>query len=615
VFRYIALAWDESATVSAALARRLGQSLHDAAAWQATFLKAGLQVYTAGARARLDGSHRLGNQGVVLGRLFRRSEADATSSIDFQLSDDEQDRILRTGGRALVDDFWGRYVAFLPDASGQHSVLRDPTGTLPCYRMQCEGVSIVFSWIEDLLDTLPMLPRPTPDREALATCLQLGRLAGRDTALHGVTQVLAGERSLLDETQGTNTRLWSAAKMAGQPLDIDPTVAAARLRQTVRACTLAWAGCYEAILLRLSGGLDSSILLSCLSAADTSAAITCLTYHSPGADSDEREYARLAASSAGRLLIERERDTHFRLANVLGMAHSPAPETYLGRMGTGRLDAETAAEHGATAVFTGAGGDQLFFERRCSWPAADYLQLRGIDGGFLGATLDAARLARVSFWRALRLAFTDRYRRIDPCALVNRRSALAREDDPAAIRQRERFIHPELRAAAALPIGKFNQVQELIHPFEFYDPYLRQSSPERVHPLMSQPVAELCLRLPTYALTCGGRGRGLARRAFVRDIPPRIAARRSKGGMEEHITAVLQQNLPFVRGLLLDGQLVRHGLLDRHRLEASLAQVSSEDGRPSTPHAHAGEIHDCVAVEAWWQRWSPSATSPRPHAG
>lgn len=603
MFRYVALAWDESAAASATLARRLSQSLQAAPDWQAALLQPGLQVFSAGAQPRVNGSYRLGyRQGVVLGKLFRRGETGATTSTPFELGGDEADRILRSGGRTLIDEFWGRYIAFLPDASGRISVLRDPSGTLPCYRMQCQGVDIVFSWLEDLLVTLPALPRPVPDPDAVAACLLLGRLGGRATALQGVTQVLPGEQARLAPSAEASTPLWSAVGIAAQPLDIDPAHAALRLRQTVRDCAQAWAGSYASILLRLSGGLDSAILLSTLSPIDTSADITCLNYHSPGADSDEREYARLAAKSGGRRLIERERDTQFRLETLLGIAHTPAPESYLGRMGTGRLDVDAARAHGATAIFTGAGGDQLFFERRCTWPATDYLQLRGPDRGFLGATLDAARLARVSFWKALQLAFADRYRHADPLAAIERRPTLASQEALSAIPQRERFTHPGLTAAAALPVGKRDQVLELISPFEYYDPDLRQAAPELVNPLLSQPLVELCLRLPTYVLTRGGRGRALARRAFAGDIPPRIAARRSKGGMEEHITMVLQQNLPFVRSLLLDGQLVGHGLLDRDRLEKALSEGGR--GRPGAPDVPVIEIHDLVALEAWWQRWS-----------
>jgi asparagine synthase (glutamine-hydrolysing) len=155
-----------------------------------------------------------------------------------------------------------------------------------------------------------------------------------------------------------------------------------------------------------------------------------------------------------------------------------------------------------------------------------------------------------------------------------------------------------LRAGRELPIGKLHQVHDLSCAFDYYDPYQRQAAPELVNPLLSQPLVELCLALPTFVLTRGGRGRALARQAFEGDIPAEIAGRRSKGGMDEHIAAVLQRNLPFARSLLLDGELLRRGLLDRGRLEATLS------GRISPLAAHVGEVHNCIAIEAWLQRWS-----------
>jgi asparagine synthase (glutamine-hydrolysing) len=140
------------------------------------------------------------------------------------------------------------------------------------------------------------------------------------------------------------------------------------------------------------------------------------------------------------------------------------------------------------------------------------------------------------------------------------------------------------------------QLRALICPFDYYNPYAPATSPELVHPLMSQPLLELSLRLPTYVLTRGGRGRALAREAFSDRIPSAIASRRSKGGTEEHITAVLQRSLPLARTLLLDGQLVQRGLLDRRRVEASLER------RPTQGDAYVSEIHSCIAIEAWLAR-------------
>ncbi|MBE0547905.1 MAG: hypothetical protein IH627_09685 [Rubrivivax sp.] len=143
------------------------------------------------------------------------------------------------------------------------------------------------------------------------------------------------------------------------------------------------------------------------------------------------------------------------------------------------------------------------------------------------------------------------------------------------------------------------QVQQVTHFGGYYDPYQRHAAPELVNPLLSQPLIELVLRIPTYVLTLGGRGRGLARRAFAQDLPPEIVSRRSKGGLQEQITTILARNLAFARQVLLDGELVRRGLIDRSRLERALSGGPGAVGR-------AGEIHMYIGVEAWLQRWSAS---------
>lgn len=278
----------------------------------------------------------------------------------------------------------------------------------------------------------------------------------------------------------------------------------------------------------------------------------------------------------------------------MSAARTPLPVHYVGYMATCGTDAAVAAAHQAGAVFNGAGGDQLFFEAQCAWPAADYLKLRGIDSGFVSAVLDSAHLGRVSFWRALHRAVKDRRFCGDPVeGAGSHLTLMPREARVEATRGAHRYVHPCWLDARDLPIGKFHQLGMVIQPFEYYNPLLRDGAPERVQPLMSQPLLELCLSTPTYVLTRGGRGRGLARSAFSDRIPSLIASRRSKGVIGDYVARVVQRNLAFVHELLLDGLLAKHGLLDRHRTELAL-----QDRSGSNPTS-ASEIHAWVACETW----------------
>jgi asparagine synthase (glutamine-hydrolysing) len=602
MFRYIALSWDTANLLDSQAAKQLAMKLHmPGSGWQPVLSRPGLSVFTADTQPGVNKAYLLPpDRGVVLGKLFRRSELDHPAAPDVALTANDVSRILHNSGRALVDDYWGRYIALLYDASGGVRILRDPSGALPCYLVHHRGVSLIFSWLDDVLTLVPGLPAPTVNWDYLAVHIPSHVLECRETAIDGVTQILAGEAVLARKDTTTCEVYWSPIEIARTKTDENQANAAAALRRTVRSCVQSWARCYGDLMLRFSGGLDSSIVLSCLAAGSTSARVTCITHYSAGSDSDERVYARLAATRAQRELIEVERDPGLRLERILDVARTPNPSYYFQRLDMEHLEAGPTAACGASAVFSGGGGDQLFYEIPTFWPAADYLRQHGLGAGFFAAAIDAARLGRVSVWKALGFAFLDRLRLlpVDPRAdIVAEDIVLIKPGVVAAARRDRRFMHPALQSIADVPPGKLVQGRALLYPDEYYDQLRTLSAPESLSPLMSQPVVELCLRLPTYLLTRGGRGRALARQAFAADLPAEIARRRSKGGMEEHVKAVLLRNLDFVRGMLLEGMLVRRGIVDRARLEEVLS------GRPTAIASPLMEIYLCLGIEGWLNRW------------
>jgi asparagine synthase (glutamine-hydrolysing) len=318
-----------------------------------------------------------------------------------------------------------------------------------------------------------------------------------------------------------------------------------------------------------------------------------------GADHDERAFARAAAARAGVAMIERARDSSFSLRPLLAIHRTPEPTNYTYFLEHSRLDAQLAAECGAGAVFIGYGGDQLFYQERAEWAAGDFLHRRGLRPAVLRIALDAAQMDQISVWRVLRAA-TSGY-------IVQQRWSVLQEAGrmrpllvPAVIQQARRsaeFLHPLLRHPRGAPSGKLWHAHQISQPFDFYDPLGAQGDAERISPLFSQPLMELCLRIPTYVLTQGGWDRAVARRAFHDDLPPEIRSRRHKGGIEEHLRKTLEHNRGLLRELLLEGCLVREGIVDRMRL----AEVLS--GRATRIAAGPGELLEYAGIEAWLRRW------------
>ena len=68
---------------------------------------------------------------------------------------------------------------------------------------------------------------------------------------------------------------------------------------------------------------------------------------------------------------------------------------------TGDFEAQLAAERGAGSLFSGSGGDGVFFQARAELAVADYLFDHGMGRELLRVAVDAARISRESVWPML----------------------------------------------------------------------------------------------------------------------------------------------------------------------------------------------------------------------
>jgi asparagine synthase (glutamine-hydrolysing) len=141
-------------------------------------------------------------------------------------------------------------------------------------------------------------------------------------------------------------------------------------------------------------------------------------------------------------------------------------------------------------------------------------------------------------------------------------------------------------------------------PAQFYESFGGATAIERTPVLMSQPIMEACLRVPNYVWIDGGRDRSIARRAFADVLPQAIIRRTQKGLADRYNRRMLDENVAFLREMLLDGMLVREGLLDRARIEAVM---SADNAGGSFEYNEVLRHHLCT--EVWVRRWTQATTS------
>lgn len=626
MLRYLGMMWDdaspqqrEAAQSVAARLQLLGRTPEcsgrmDAQeqrspGWQQAFAAPGVQIFCAGAPS--DGSQvqALPNAaGVVIGTLFSRNQDVLSHGPDEQLrlTPLQSKAFVQSRGHWLIDHAWGNYVAFGRDAAdGCKWVLKDPTGSLPCLRTHFRGVDIFFSRMGDCVEL--RLLRFSVNQAFLNAHLVAGSALQALSPLNEVSPVRRGECVMLEQ-RGTGWNrsskyYWSPLTFRGADALIeDPSLAARAMRSAVKGATSSWASVHPSLLLRLSGGLDSSIIAGCLKDAGA-ARFSAYTYFSPAGRSDERPWARLAARHSGCEHIEYP-ISPMEMDLRIGLQMQPAlePSPLLGYMQRTLVEQELAARTQATGIFNGEGGDSGFCSDAAIYAVPEFLKNHGLAPGLFRLASQVALLTEKSSWSVLTGALQRRLTTSETGISRERiltASQLVHAEIKHAYCPNETISHPWFQGERRVPWDKIRRLGTLISTPEYYNVAAPADAivPEIVSPLYAQPVMEMLLRIPIYTHLNGGRDRALARQAFVEEVPEPILRRLWKDRAPGFHDQLLERHRAFLRETLLEGVLARNGLLDRAMLEQALS------AGPTKSTVYPGELFRHLDSELWARHW------------
>ncbi len=600
MYRYIILLWDRRDPEKSQIAQMLVERLKkQTSGWRSVLQADGAAVFDNGGRNNAWQAYVLpDSRGVVLGKLFTGTTNKNTWSHVAEFGVSEARELLETRGKHLIDEYWGRYVAvFLTPKTNNQYILRDPTGGIECLHFTYKSINVFCSDLENVF---------ADDIEAsfnwrhIASILINGELVGKETGLTAVTQVQAGECLEIDGCCKKSEFYWSPQKIFNHRRIDDAGVASELIRQTTLSCVQAWASCYSSIIHDLSGGLDSSIVLACLSEASSSPDVLVVNRYSEAPGGDEREFARKMVGRTNFEYVEKEKlIPHMGLSQLLESPRSARPGLNGVNIERDLESIEMARKRGADAFFTGQGGDSFFFQMKAPSIAADYLQTHGLGAELINVARDVGYLtskpAWLVLWRAIQLGWLS-----DGKDYMNGFQYIPTFVGEAChqLVHAGEFNHPWVRDASGVPPAKRLHFRSIVNSQQYYAPSLRGSIADVMHPLLSQPLIELCVSIPTYVLTQGGMDRALARNAFREYLPKEICNRRTKGDMMSLYNNTVLENLPALKELLLDGLLVQERILDRPKLE----EVLTEESLLRTPDYT--RIMMVADIEAWLTSWS-----------
>ena len=561
-----------------------GQS-HASTEIKSALIHAGLEAYEFCASATLYASRgtpvlKVPGNGFIVGHLFgkdghRIAEKDFpqsnTTSADFR--------------QHVIKNLWGEYVLLQPPQGdgADFTVMRDPSGGIRCVYHLGSRANFVTSDVS-LAIHLGLFEKRI-DWNFIPHCLAYPNLKTERSAIQGVGEVLPGCVLHIRGANAASSMAWSPWNFVtcdNRPSSLSD--AAADIRHAVSVAVKAWAETDGSILLELSGGLDSSIVAACLPTSSVRVECCNLTTAVPGAD--ERQYAQLMSDRLGVDLRVVQLGFDHAKFEYAPPAYSITPQVWLLQHAADQAIASLGNALGLSSYFSGGGGDSVFGYLTGAAPAADALLDSGLRHGVM-AVRDLSRLHQCTFWKAARLTLRKAVRahKLPIKADQSFLTAAGKASEPAR--------HPWFEVPAGILPGDRERVHELVNTQGFRDGTPRSESRWLRMPLLSQPVVECCLRVPSWMWIAGGRNRSVARSAFSDRLPPEILNRRSKGTFVNYTGAAFRRNKDEIRDFLLAGQLQARGLLQTDALNSIFQQA-----RP-VQEATFMRLFELCMVENW----------------
>ncbi|MBD3744858.1 MAG: asparagine synthase [Sphingopyxis terrae] len=532
-------------------------------------------------------SIHLGGHGVILGDLYRKH---ASHGLADELQSVERGQIVDGTGQFLIDDCWGRYVAVSAGGRGAR-VVRDPSGAVQCVYTRTANV-IAFASHIDLVRAVGLWS-PEIDWLALSRHLFSGGLPSAETSLRGVLELLPGTAADVQAHNVSLRELWSPWRYVASSKTMDRAEAIDRVYRAAERAVSETVSKFPRLLVGVSGGLDSSIVAAF--AARAGASIKPITLITQDGDGDETPYAAHLCEALGATLARAQ----YR-ADVIDLGQAASPSF---TRPTSRAEAQaynSALRHcfrpgEIDAFLSGNGGDNVFAYSQSASALTDRYLAEGLGRGCLRTLADICALNGCGPIAAMRHASAKlprsmhRYRWSPEPMLLSQEILRVHENTP--------IEHPWLHAPESVPPGKAAHVAQLLKIQQHLQANEDAIGIPVITPLMSQPVIEACLPIPTWEWCKGGQNRSVAREAFAGILPRAIVNRRTKGGPDSFCSQFISARRREIADRLLHGNVVASGIIDRTALETVLTTNSHITGFEYV------RILTLLEAEAWSDYW------------
>jgi len=253
---------------------------------------------------------------------------------------------------------------------------------------------------------------------------------------------------------------------------------------------------------------------------------------------------------------------------------------------------------GESLFIAGEGGDHLFM---CP-PAIESLCDSFLDrnfSGFFQKSKELSSIHRVHIWRILKVFIKNMfyyYNKRYPYGLDKLSETWFSEKLLEHVKLLKTFSHPcyQTDEKFGLQPGKFFQIEALFHALASVSGSMRGQYVS--YPLLSQPIAELALSIPTYLMYNKTHDRFLFRKSISDYFNTDNVWRKSKGEVTGVNQLGIKENKTYILEKCLEGYLSKNKFINKDYLKqcielSCLGQYSGQS------------IMNLVALESFVEAW------------
>jgi asparagine synthase (glutamine-hydrolysing) len=495
----------------------------------------------------------------------------------------------------LTENYWGRYTGALYKKSNNTlTLVRDPLGLSTLFYCTTP-TGVIFSnelaCLYDFLEVKPLL-----NVDYFAHYIINNNHALSLTPFQTIKELQPGMALTIDANNTLNEKLiWNIQALQSSYLK-DTDTFEEELLSMLQLCTKAWIeSSTSGICLELSGGLDSSsLLLLARKVLPHDKKIIAVNYvDSKVISSNETEYAQEISNACNIPLYLIDRQDSL-LIDSMPLDYRPdKPSTILlFNQGNQQL-LDLALEHQCTEIINGQGGDHLFLASPLYNALADCYLERGIKNAYF-TLKELSTIYRMPWFALITSCFKALYgyyrgQHTNSCDDLS----LFDTSYKAHLLKQDFYLASVLNNFYP---GKAEHIKELYHASAYADRNQRGSS-TMSHPLLSQPLVELALKVPTYQTFDQGYDRIFFRKAMSRIQPHKTLWRRMKGKTTSSTFYAFNRQYKEIYEIISQGYFMRTGLINKAWFHDSMIKTLHGEKK------HMWSLLHILTSELWLKQW------------